>query len=177
MKKTIITLIALTIFGVLAVAQPRAIGVRGGVPGFNSSLDVSYEHYMSGSNFLEFNGGLDYGRHDQPGFKATGIYNFMIAEPSWTSQGEWGIYAGPGVFVGYADDQIDNSVVGHKLGIMAGIAAQVGLEYTFWFPLQLSVDIRPYAGLHIYDLDGIKIGKYENGRLGLYPTVTARYRF
>ncbi|MDR9831198.1 hypothetical protein RCJ22_37035 [Vibrio sp. FNV 38] len=24
-----------------------------------------------------------------------------------------------------------------------GLAAQLGLEYTFWFPLQLSVDFRP----------------------------------
>jgi hypothetical protein len=48
-----------------------------------------------------------------------------------------------------------------------GIAGQVGLEYTFHFPLQLSVDLRPQLGL-VNQAFGI---------WGWYPHLSIRYRF
>ena len=68
---------------------------------------------------------------------------------------------------------------------MLGIAAQAGLEYNFEFPLQLSVDIRPYFGFHVAEGRDInselsyspKTGFYNRGLLGFIPTLSARYRF
>lgn len=186
MKKIIFTLVAVLAFTAVATAQPKSIGGRFGYMG----LEVSYEHGMAGANFLELNGGLDFGWDGTPGFIASGIYNFMIAQPNW-SRGEWGFYAGPGAYAGYVDDRvkvdhIDNeSWHGHSFhapGFTFGITGQVGLEYTFWFPLQLSVDLRPYLGLHING-DGEyhyehKVGWYDRGAsMGFAPTLSVRYRF
>jgi len=185
MKKIIIALVALVAFTAVATAQPKSIGGRFGYMG----LEVSYEHNMSGANFLELNGGLDFGWYGDPGFIASGIYNFMFAQPNW-SRGEWGFYGGPGVYAGYLDDKIKqdayyvelNGRVAHAPGFTFGITGQIGLEYTFWFPLQLSVDLRPYLGLHIngdgnYNYE-TKVGVYDRGAsMGFAPTLSVRYRF
>ena len=94
MKKIILIAAMVLGFAVAASAQPRAIGVRLGNGG-----EVSYQHSL-GTNFLEVDGGLGLGFDGTFNVGATGIYNFMIAQPSWTSRGEWGFYAGPGAGVG-----------------------------------------------------------------------------
>ena len=94
MKKIILAAALVLGFAVAASAQPRAIGVRIGNGG-----EISYQHQL-GSNFLEVDGGLGLGFDGVFNVGATGIYNFMIAQPQWTAQGEWGFYAGPGVAVG-----------------------------------------------------------------------------
>ena len=58
MRKVIIVIIAALAFSVAAVAQPKAIGVRGGW-----DAGVSYQHYLGGENFLEANASL-YGFSD-----------------------------------------------------------------------------------------------------------------
>ena len=128
MKKIIIAAALVLGFAVAASAQPRAIGVRVG--------EISYQHSL-GANFLEVDGGLDLLGGLKVG--ATGIYNFMIAQPSWTSRGEWGFYAGPGAGVGLELGDVN------YLNISA--AGMVGLEYSFWFPLQLSLDYRQHIGI------------------------------
>ena len=55
-----------------------------------------------------------------------------------------------------------------------GIVGQVGLEYTFWFPLQLSVDLRPQFGLAAGN-GGARF--YSEGMFGFVPTIGVRYRF
>ena len=136
-------------FAVAASAQPRAIGVRVGNGG-----EVSYQHSL-GNNFLEVDGGLGLGFDGVFNVGATGIYNFMIAQPQWTDRGEWGFYAGAGAAVGLSQS------------LYLGATGQVGLEYTFWFPLQLSIDIRPQLGL-VNSAFGI---------WGWYPSLGVRYRF
>ena len=64
----------------------------------------------------------------------------------------FGFYAGPGIGLGFAD----------KLRV--GIAGQVGLEYNFAAPVQLSLDVRPY-----FDFMGA-------GLVGWYPHLGIRYR-
>lgn len=133
-------------FTVAASAQPRAVGLR-----FGWGAEVSYQHTTSGANFIETNLGLE-------SFKTLNIaatYNWMIAQPAWTSKGEWGFYAGAGAALG-----LDQK-------IRIGAAGQVGLEYTFWFPLQLSIDIRPQLGLI----------NSAFGFWGWTPTLSARFRF
>ena len=133
MKKIILIAAMVLGFAVAASAQPRAIGVRVGNGG-----EVSYQHSM-GSNFLEVDGGIGVGFDGVFNVGATGIYNFMIAQPSWTSRGEWGFYAGPGAGVGLG--------LGEANYLNISAAGMVGLEYSFWFPLQLSIDFRQHIGI------------------------------
>ena len=131
MKKIILLAAMVLGFAFAASAQPRALGIRGG--------ELSYQHSF-GQNFLEVDGGLGfgYGTRGSVNVGATGIYNFMIAQPQWTDRGEWGFYAGPGATVGLG--------LGDANYLTLAAAGMVGLEYTFWFPLQLSLDFRQHLG-------------------------------
>lgn len=196
MKKFFLTLITITTAALSLYAQPRAAGGRIGVTGF----EASYQHGINKNQFAEGDIGIDFGYriNSIPGFKATAIYNFIWARPAWTNQGSWALYAGPGASLGYVNDMVawkasngDILASGVRNGFMLGICGQVGLEYTFWFPLQLAVDLRPVIGLHINEgysainpIDqskttryGSRVGFYDNGLMGLVPTISARYRF
>ena len=175
MKKILLAVILATV-STMGFAQPRAIGIRTGVSG----LEASYEHNMKRNQFLEGNFGIDFGyaANGTPGVKATAIYNFVWARPAWTNKGSWALYAGPGLSMGYVNDSIHYKVEKEIVhyndeGFMIGACVQVGLEYTFWFPLQLSVDLRPTIGGHFAD----RAGFYDNGLLGFSPNISAKYRF
>jgi hypothetical protein len=147
MKKIILIAAMALGFVVTAVAQPKAVGLRLGY-----GAEVTYQHNLGSSNFLEANLGLN----DFSTLNLAATYNWMIAKPQWTDRGEWGFYAGPGIALGAGKDIFN-----------VGIAGQVGLEYTFWFPLQLSIDVRPQLGL---------VGD-NFGLWGWYPQLGVRYRF
>ena len=141
MKKSLLIVVALLGLSIAAVAQPKAIGVRGGLFGSAFGGEISYEHWATlfdnDYDFLEAELGVFAGN----GFKASAMYNFTFAQPEFTDRGEWGFYAGPGVVAGYGTGVNKND---EKVAApFVGLAAQLGLEYTFWFPLQLSVDFRP----------------------------------
>lgn len=155
MKKLILLAVLALGVSIAANAQPRAIGAR-----LAYGLEVSYQHTVSQADFVEANLGLfGYGA-----LNATATYNFMIAQPQWTDRGEWGFYAGPGASIGY----------GFANYFSVAVAGQIGLEYTFWFPLQLSVDLRPQFGAAFgKDFAGF----YTGGLLGFAPTLGIRYRF
>ena len=157
MKRIIV--IAALAFGIAfaASAQPRALGGR-----LTYGLEASYQHYVGGENFVEAKRGLCY----FSALNATATYNFMIAQPAWTARGEWGFYAGPGATVGL-------DFIGRQEFVF-GIVGQVGLEYTFWFPLQLSVDLRPQIGFAAGN-GGARF--YDEGMFGFVPTFGVRYRF
>lgn len=192
MKRFIITISILIGTAVAAFAQPKAVGLRLGGTG----LDVTYQHHMGKDRFAEGNLGLDFGynANGNVGIKATAIYNFVWARPAWTEQGSWALYAGPGISLGFVDDQVPYEIGGaikgyYDNGFMLALVGQVGLEYSFNIPLSLSIDIRPYFGMHINDgkfrvpnTDTVvsyesKIGFYDNGLLGFTPTISVRYRF
>ncbi|MBE6230767.1 MAG: hypothetical protein E7117_00195 [Bacteroidales bacterium] len=193
--KRILT-IAAVLFGftVAAVAQPRAIGAH-----FGWTEAASYQHTVGSNNFIELSFGYTAGlphvetftyTYMQGNFnpdayyaaamnaakkavnksagtlRLTGTYNFMILQPEWTSKGEWGFYAGPGVTLGTGFN--------YWKAFSVGIAGQVGLEYTFWFPLKLSVDLRPTIGLMVQD-GGVVFDK--DGIMGFIPSISARYTF
>lgn len=194
MKRTITASAILLIAGCLAAsAQPRALGGRIGATGF----DLSYQHTVGKKNFIQADASLDFGyaASGRPGFKASALYNFVLARPAWTDKGKWAIFAGPGLSLGYVQDRVtyrENDFIYHynDYGFMFSVVGQAGLEYTFWFPLQISVDLRPYVGLHVND--GVtkrintvteerifkgKTGYYGNGWYGFIPTLSFRYRF
>ena len=150
MKKIILVAALVLGFAAAAVAQPRAIGVRGGY-----GAELSYQHTL-GANFVEADLGL-VGK----GLAVTATYNWMLAQPDWTDRGEWGFYAGPGAALGL-----------YSKAFCVAVAGQVGLEYTFWFPLQLSLDIRPHIGVWM----GNKTAGFYGGE-SFFPTLSVRYRF
>ena len=121
MKKIILVAAMVLGFAVAAAAQPRAIGVRGGL-----GAGLSYQHTV-GANFIDAD--LGFGN----GLNVAATYNWTLMQPNWTSRGDWGVYAGPGAALGLGIGEVDY--------LNVAVAAEVGLEYTFWFPLQLSVDI------------------------------------
>ena len=144
MKKIILVAAMVLGFAVAAAAQPRAIGVRGGL-----ANGVSYQHTL-GANFVDADVYFF-----AKGVHVSGTYNWTLMQPNWTSRGDWGVYAGPGAGVGLGEGGVDLAVIG-----------QVGLEYTFWFPLQLSVDLRPQLSLR----NGLDPNVF-------CPTLGIRYRF
>ena len=155
MKKIILTAALVLGFAADASAQPRALGVRAGY-----GVELSYQHNVNGANFIE----ADLGLGSFSYLNLAGTYNFMIAQPAWTNSGTWGFYAGPGVALG-AGKGVFN----------LGIAGQVGLEYTFDFPLQLSLDIRPQIGM--VSATALDVTTREFGIWGWYPHLGIRYKF
>ena len=115
--------------------KARAIGLRLGNGG-----ELSYQHSL-GANFVEVDAGLGLGFDGVFNVGATAVYNFMLVQPQWTDRGEWGVYAGPGASVGLNLGEVNNLTV--------GAAGMVGLEYSFWFPLQLSIDVKQNLGVCI----------------------------
>lgn len=196
MKKILLAII-IAATAISAYAQPRAAGLRVGVSGF----EADYQHtFVNNDQFLEGTFGVDFGYNinGEPGVKAAATYNFIWAHPAWTNKGSWALYAGPGVAIGYVNDNTawkgadgNIQISGEINGFMLGICGQVGLEYTFWFPLQLSVDLRPVVGLHVSESYRVnnpiepskpfiyksQAGFYDNGLLGLVPSISVRYRF
>ena len=151
MKKIIIVAALVLGFAAAAAAQPRAVGLRGGY-----GAELSYQHTL-GTNFLEADLGLV-----MNGLNVAATYNFMLAQPQWTDRGEWGVYAGPGAAVGLG--------LGEASHLNVAVAGQVGLEYTFWFPLQLSIDLRPQLGIGFAEKSTMYFG-------GWCPALGVRYKF
>lgn len=177
MKRILVTICIMTL-AISAYSQPRSAGLRMGVTG----LEANYIHSIKKNQFLECGLGMDLGVNAKgaPGMKATAIYNFIWANPAWTDKGKWAIYAGPGVTMGYVHDNVhynvDKEVVSYyDGGFMLGVCGEVGVEYTFWFPLQISIDLRPSLGMHVSG--GPRVGFYDNGLLGFSPHISARYCF
>ena len=84
MKKIVIIVTALLLGAFAAVAQPKAIGLRGGP----FEQEISYEHWLTlfdnDYDFLEAELGVFGGN----GFKATAMYNFTLAFPEFTDRGD-----------------------------------------------------------------------------------------
>lgn len=115
-----------------AVAQPRAIGGRIGY-----GVEFSYQHALGESNMVQLEAGV-------PGFsglEAMCTYDWIdpgnVTVP-WDNKGEWHWYAGVGGGLG-ANFGFDAAYI--------GAVGRIGIEYDFWFPLQLSVDFRPMLGV------------------------------
>lgn len=132
MKKFGLIVFIMAAFAAIAVAQPRAIGGRIGY-----GFEVSYQHTV-GDNMVS----VDLGLPAFFGLEAAATYDWInpggLTIP-WNEQGSWNWYAGVGAAVGfYGFDYIAG---------FGGVAGRVGIEYNFWFPMQLSLDWRPVIGV------------------------------
>ncbi|MCQ2369015.1 MAG: hypothetical protein MJ007_00870 [Paludibacteraceae bacterium] len=194
MKKNLLLIVALLLGATAAFAQPRAIGGRVG-----SGIELSYQHTV-GKNFVSLDAGLIYGSSricnlttnvdgerihdsgfygvsDMVGVETVATYNWLFPIKAWKGKGEWNWYVGAGAGIGYLRCWNDlNKIDITKGGDMgfAGVAARIGFEYNFWFPLQLSFDYRPLIGPAFdsntvaYNLTGLYAGAI---------CVGVRYRF
>ena len=131
MKKYLLIAV-LAVASLAAYAQPRAIGGRLGY-----GAEVSYQHGFGESNMLEVEVGV-------PGFyglEAACTYDWIDpfnAPVPWDQKGEWHWYMGVGGAL--------QTNFGFNYGFV-GAAGRIGIEYDFWFPLQLSLDFRPTLGV------------------------------
>ena len=159
MKNLIITTVALLGFATFALAQdisPNAIGLRlGDSDGFGA--EVSYQRALGDNNRLEADLGWRSG-NNYDGFKLTGIYQWV-----WLLDGNFNWYAGVGGGLGsYSVDTPGNDYT----DTFAFAAGDIGVEYNFDIPLQLSLDFRPELGF----------GDFRDD-LGFDVALGVRYRF
>jgi len=174
MKKIILSVIMLIGLAFSAQAQDiseNALGLRlGDNSGFGG--EVSYQRGLSSNNRLEldlgwrnrsyYNNGNDY---DLNAIKLAGLYQWV-----WNIDGGFNWYAGVGGGLGSYNR--DFNVGTSDSGAFAFAAGDVGIEYLFDFPLQLSLDVRPELGFGDY--------KYTNNNFDTFAPDVAlgvRYRF
>lgn len=159
MKKLFLSTFIL--FGLLSSAQDiskNALGLRiGDNDGFGG--EISYQRGLSSNNRLEFDLGWRNSK-DVDAFKLVGLYQWV-----WNIDGGFNWYAGAGAGVGswsYNKNGIDES------GSFVLAAGDIGIEYNFDFPLQLSLDFRPelYFG-----------GDYSDFRDGFGPDIALGIRY
>lgn len=195
MKKILLLAVMAVASISLAVAQPRAIGGRLGY-----GVEFSYEHGFGESNKLSLDAGF-------PGLFMNGIgvegvvtydwINPFGADFSkvWDKKGEWNWYMGVGAGVGgFLNRVVPAAIAGKEYGAywnnsaFVGAAGRIGVEYNFWFPLQLAIDWRPvigpsFNGYREYDPAEDKFVRKANVKFnmaGLYMggvALSVRYRF
>lgn len=140
MKKLILLFAVFATFTFAASAQEiadNAIGLRlGDDDGFGA--EISYQRALGENNRLELDLGIRSG-NNYDGFKLTGLYQWV-----WHLDGSFNWYAGAGGGVGsYSVDIPGGEDFDDTFLFVAG---DVGIEYNFDIPLQLSLDIRPELG-------------------------------
>ncbi|MDL2228484.1 hypothetical protein LJC25_03010 [Bacteroidales bacterium OttesenSCG-928-K03] len=154
MKKLFVTLCfaVATICAVNAQTNDMTLGARLG-----GNLEVSFQLPV-GANRVEIDGGIGLGYYDHFSLQVAASYQWL-----WNIAGITGFdwYVGPGAYVGIYN--FDN------IGVTAGVLGQIGLEYNFNFPLQLSLDWRPM----------INVLGFGDGHWGYWNGVAlgVRYRF
>ncbi len=165
MRKLILTAFMLVGLAFSSQAQDiskNALGLRlGDNDGFGGEL--SYQRGLSDNNRLEFDLGWRNSNHIDA-FKLVGLYQWV-----WNIEDGFNWYAGVGAGVG--SWSIDEKYYGaDDSGSYILAAGDIGIEYNFDFPLQLSLDFRPelYFG-----------GDYADYRDGFGPDIALgiRYRF
>jgi hypothetical protein len=162
MKKIILSafmLIGLTFSARAQDISENALGLRlGSKDGFGKG--VFYQRRMSDTNRMELDLGWRNSK-DVDAFKLAGIYQWV-----WYIDGGFNWYAGVGGGLGGWSNS------NHTNGTFIFTTGNVGIEYNFDIPLQLSLDSRPELYFGNY--------KYTNSNLGtVSPNIALgiRYRF
>lgn len=137
----------------------NALGLRlGDSDGFGG--EVSYQRKLSANNRLE----LDLGWRNSKNvdaLKLAALYQWV-----WNIEGGFNWYAGGGG--GLGSWSYDNKNSSDK-GTFAFVAGDLGIEYDFDFPLQLSLDVRP----ELY----FNSDSYRDNNFGPDIALGVRYRF
>ncbi|APY12584.1 hypothetical protein BWZ22_15750 [Seonamhaeicola sp. S2-3] len=162
MKKLFLLSLAVMGFAFSTNAQSiadNAIGLRlGDSDGFGA--EVSYQRALSDSNRLEFDlGWRDGSNYD--GFKLAGLYQWVMP-----LDGSFNWYVGAGGGIG--SFSIDAPGI-DDTDTFIFAAGDIGIEYDFEIPLQLSLDFRPEIGFG----DDL----YDNNDLDFDIALGIRYQF
>jgi hypothetical protein len=167
--KKILFVVLLAVTSLAAYAQPRAIGVNLG-----PWSSLSYQHGFGEKNMLDVaaNVILPFRGTDCIGVGGHVTYDWIDpfnAPVPWNNKGEWHWYMGVGGSGGFLFPSIDGSGT-NPGGWYAGVAGHIGIEYDFWFPLQLSLDWRPsfgyYSAANNFNIPGLYGG-----------SIGVRYKF
>lgn len=162
MKKNVLTIVLLIGLAFNTQAQEikkNALGLRlGDNDGFGG--EISYQRNLSSNNRLE----LDFGvrsSNSVNALKLAGLYQWI-----WNIEGGFNWYAGVGGGFGswrYEKNSISNN------GTFLFAAGDLGVEYNFDIPLQLSLDIRP----ELY----FNSDSYRDNNFGPDIALAIRYKF
>ncbi len=140
MKKLILSavmLVGLAFAGQAQEIRKNALGLRlGDNDGFGG--EISYQRGLSANHRLEVDlGWRDSNHYDA--YKLTGLYQWV-----WNIDGGFNWYAGVGGGIGGYDVKDDfPGYEGDDSGNFLFAAGDIGIEYVFDIPLQLSLDFRP----------------------------------
>jgi hypothetical protein len=166
MKK--IFLSALMLLGLAFSAQAQdisknALGLRlGDNDGFGG--EISYQRGLGDNNRLELDLGWRNSNHVDA-LKLTGLYQWV-----WNIDGGFNWYAGVGAGLGsWSYDGPGNA---DNDGVFILAAGDLGIEYNFDIPLQLSLDIRPE-----FYLNNSGDNKFREDNFGPDIALGIRYRF
>ncbi len=129
MKKTLVLVIVTIFASTTLCAQARALGGRS----FYIGEAVSYQHQLTEKTMLEAELGLSL---SSVGVEALVTHDWLFPITSWQKRGTWNWYAGVGFGAGAY--LFSNTTI--------GVAGRIGIEYNFWFPMQISIDYRPLIG-------------------------------
>ena len=143
MKKYLFVAV-LALASVMAYAQPRAIGANIG-----ANFGFSYQHGFGDANMLDvavfcpWAAGHAY-KYGGNTWGIGGIVTYDWIDPfgatvPWNEKGEWHWYMGVGASGGVYNFDVPVWFV--------GAAGHFGIEYDFWFPMQISIDYRPVIGI------------------------------
>lgn len=135
MKKVVFVFAALFALGLSARAQ-HALGVRLGGGTSYGGAELSYQLPVTDMNRIEFDLGWNYyGKWSNANLAAVFHWKWNIVDNL-----DW--YVGPGAMFSVYNIAAKQIAEGeHRFGL--GIGGQIGLQYTFNIPLQLSLDARP----------------------------------
>ena len=129
MKKTLVLMVVAILASSTLCAQARALGGRS----FYIGEAVSYQHQLTEKTMLEAELGLSL---SSVGVEAVVTHDWLFPITSWQKRGTWNWYAGVGLGAGAY--LFSNTTI--------GVAGRIGIEYNFWFPMQISIDYRPLIG-------------------------------
>lgn len=137
MKKILITLVALAALTTAAHAQyNHTIGARLGA-GSAFGAELSYQGFLTDINRVELDLGAHFGQYDEVHYNALSFA--AIYQWHWFLAGGFGFYVGPGAKAYFREKHAG-----------LGIGGQVGIDYQFAAPVQISLDFRPMYHLINY---------------------------
>lgn len=140
--KKLLAICAMVVIGTLSSnaqsqngISPYAIGIRAN-GGYGYGSEVSFQMAMGGANRLELDLGWGSGRY----YSHTGLYGTYQWVNGISNGWNWYYGFGAGVALWGDNDPFDDR---DRDGFNVGVLGQIGIEYSFPFPLLLSVDARP----------------------------------
>lgn len=145
---------AIIVIALIAVASLQAQGPRavGGRAGFGPS--VTYQHYITDASMITADVDFINFRY----FGAAATYDWLNpfgSQVPWsTPRGDWNWYLGAGLSGGFQmrpNERI--TAAGNYIKTNSGYfgaVGRIGLEYEFWFPLQLACEWRPIIGVQTF---------------------------